>query len=176
MTNAIGHPISGSVTLRGVTIDINSDIGTGFVLDAVRHIEDLMSAEQLRAKYQLDEEVWRSLATNEPLQYAIERAKERRIRSGDAAREKAQHLFTAAPGILSNIMKNDNAPARNRVDAIRELRQCAGVGETTTPGTSDRVSIVINLGADERLIIDQPKKPSSPWPDVKTEDDHERSV
>jgi hypothetical protein len=176
MANAIGHPLKGSVVLRGVRIDLDSDIGTGFVLDAVRHIEDLMTAEQLRAKYQLDEDVWRSLATNEPLQYAIERAKERRIRSGDAAREKAQHLFTAAPKVLSNILNDGNASPRHRIEAARELRQTAAGPEDAAPAASERFSVIINLGADERVVIDQPKKPTTPWPDVKAEDDHERSI
>jgi hypothetical protein len=54
MTNAIGHPLNGSVVLRGVKVDLIGDIGTGFVLDCTRHIESLLTAEQLRKKYQLD--------------------------------------------------------------------------------------------------------------------------
>src|SRR5262249_17614455 len=83
----------GRVVRGGVKMDLDTDIGHGFVVDCVRHVEELISAEQLKAKYQLTEAAWRQLAENEPLQQAVERAKERRIRSGEAAREKAQHLF-----------------------------------------------------------------------------------
>src|SRR5262249_42869695 len=102
MVDALG----GSVVLRGVEIDLDSNIGTGFVVDCVRHIEDLVSAEQLRTKYQLTEEVWRGLADNEALQRAIERQRERRIRSGEASRERAQYLFLTAPGVLSDILND----------------------------------------------------------------------
>jgi hypothetical protein len=38
----------GTVVLRGYTIDIESDVGAAFVLDVCRHIEGLLSADQLR--------------------------------------------------------------------------------------------------------------------------------
>jgi hypothetical protein len=175
MANAIGHPLNGNVVLRGVKVDLISDIGTGFVLDCTRHIESLFTAEQLRKKYQLDDEAWRGLADNEPLQTAIERQRERRIRSGEAAREKAQHLFVTAPDVLSNILNDGNASPRHRIEAARELRQTAAVGsEDTAPAASERFTIVINLGADEKLVIDQPRKPIEPWSDGKAEDDRER--
>jgi hypothetical protein len=161
MTNAIGHPFNGSVVLRGVRVDLDTDVGTGFVIDCTRHIEDLITAEQLRKKYQLDEDAWRGLATNEPLQNAIERQKERRIRSGDAAREKAQHLFVAAPGVLSDIFQDNGASPRHRVEAIRELRQVAAAGsDTATPAASERFTIRIDLTAggnpDAVILIDRP--------------------
>jgi hypothetical protein len=154
----------GTVTLRGTKIGLSSDIGTGFVIDCTRHIEDLITAEQLRKKYQLDEDAWRGLATNEPLQTAIERQRERRIRSGEAAREKAQHLFVSAPGVLSNILNDGNASPRHRIEAARELRQTAAVGSEAATPAADRFVIRINLGADpdDTIVIDQPRKPIEP--------------
>jgi hypothetical protein len=175
MTNAIDHSLNGSVVLRETEIGLDSDIGTGFVLDCVRHIEGLITAEQLRKKYQLDEDAWRGLADNEPLQQAIERQKERRIRSGDAAREKAQHLFVNAPGVLSNILNDGNASPRHRIEAARELRQTAAVGsETATPAASERFVITINLGADEKLVIDQPRKPIEPLNNGEADGEHKQ--
>ena len=116
----------GSVVLRGVKIDLDTDIGHGFVVDCVRHVEELISAEQLKAKYQLTEAAWRQLAENEPLQQAVERAKERRICSGEAAREKAQHLFLTAPSVLSNILNDSTArlvtESRQRASSVRPQR------------------------------------------------------
>jgi hypothetical protein len=128
-----------------------------------------------RPTWRLHIRPWRGLVTNEPLQNAIERQKERRIRSGEAAREKAQHLFVNAPGVLSNILNDGNASPRHRIEAARELRQTAAVGpEDAAPAASERFSIVINLGGDEKVIIDQPRKPIEPLNSGKAEDDRER--
>jgi hypothetical protein len=96
MTNI--EPSGGTVVLRGHTIAVDSDIGTAFVIDCCRHIEDLISAEALKAKYQLSPEAWCALAESEPLQRAVGAAKERRVRSGEAAKEKAAALFVEAWG------------------------------------------------------------------------------
>jgi hypothetical protein len=60
----------GTVTLRGVKIDVNSDIGAAFVTDCVRNVEGLIGADQLRKKYELDDDGWTGLADNEPLEAA----------------------------------------------------------------------------------------------------------
>jgi hypothetical protein len=130
----MGNALNGSVVLRGVKIDLDTDIGAGFTLDCCRHVEELLTAEQLKAKYQLSEEAWRQLADNEPLQQAVERQKERRIRSGETAKERAQFLFLAAPSVLSGIFNDSTASARSRIAAIAELRQTAAIGsEAATP-------------------------------------------
>src|SRR5262245_2354898 len=149
---------NGSVILRGVKIDLNSDIGTGFTLDCCRHVEDLVTAEQLKAKYQLDETAWRQLAGNEPLQRAIERQRERRIRSGEAAKEMAQHLFISAPGVLSNILNDNTASPRHRIEACRELRQTAAIGSEAATPIAERFIIKIDLTAggnpDDVIVVD----------------------
>jgi hypothetical protein len=156
--------IDGSVILRGIKIDLDSDIGNGFVVDCCRHIEDLAGAEQLKARYQLTEEAWRQLADNEPLQQAIARTKEGRIRSGEAAKEKAQHLFLTAPTVLSNIVNDSTAPARSRIEAARELRQTAAIGSEDATPIAERFSIRIDLTADGRksdhdvIVIEGPAK------------------
>ena len=161
---------NGSVILRGVEIDLDTDIGAGFTLDCCRHIEDLVSAEQLKAKYQLTEEAWRQLADNEPLQQAIARSKERRIRSGEAAKERAQYLFLSAPGVLSNILNDSSCSPRHRIEAARELRQTAAVGPEATTQTAERFSIRIDLTAggnkDDVIVIDGPTRKVGPDVDL----------
>ena len=166
---------NGSVILRGIKIDLDTDIGAGFTLDCCRHIEDLVSAEQLKAKYRLTEEAWRQLADNEPLQQAIARAKERRIRSGEAAREKAQHLFVTAPGVLSTILHDSAASPRHRIEAARELRQTAAAGAEGATSTAERFSIRIDLTAggnkEDVIVIDAPTKKVGPDVDLEPGND-----
>jgi hypothetical protein len=168
----------GTVTLRGVKVDLVSDIGTGFVTDCVRHIEGLITSEQLRGKYQLNEDIWRSLGSNEQLQNAIDRRKESRIRSGECARERAQHHFVNAPNILNSIMNSDASP-RHKVESIREMRMIAANGPENTAPAADRFVIRINMGPDpgDTIVIDQPKKPIGPEHAEETPDnEHERTV
>jgi len=170
----MGGALNGSVVLRGIKIDLDTDIGNGFVIDCTRHVEELVSAEQLKAKYQLTEEAWRQLADNEPLQQAVERAKERRIRSGEAAREKAQHLFVTAPSVLSNILNDSTASPRHRIEAARELRQTAAVGSEAATPTAERYTISIILSADEKLVVDKQLGKVDPRDDkIIDHDDHD---
>jgi hypothetical protein len=118
----------GVVTLRGVKIEVNSDIGAAFVVDCVRQIEGLITAEALRAKYGLDDDAWQQLATNEPLQLRVRREKERRVRVGEAARERAAFLFVNCRDVLDDIIRDPAASPRHKVESIRELRQIAAVG------------------------------------------------
>ena len=121
------EPSGGSVVLRSIKIDLNSEIGHAFVTDCVRFIEGLITEEQLRKKYALDDIGWRVLSENEELQRLVGAQKEKRIRNGEAAREKAAHLFVEAPTVLGDILRDPTNSPRHRVDAIRELRACAGV-------------------------------------------------
>src|SRR5262245_48957530 len=128
MTNSITNPLDGNVVLRGIKIDLNSDVGHGFIVDCCRHIEEIITAEGLRKKYGLNENAWRQLADNEPLQLAIERQRERRVRSGETAREKAQNLFITTPDVLGGILQDVTASPRHRIESAREIRAIAAVG------------------------------------------------
>jgi hypothetical protein len=141
----------GTVVLRGIKIEVDSDIGAAFVVDCCRHIEDLITADALRAKYGLlDDDAYAALGANEPLQLAIAAAKTRRIHDGSAAREKAQHAFLAAPSILDGIMNDSSASPRHRIEAVRELRQVAAVGPTDTQAAQkERFVININFGSNK---------------------------
>jgi hypothetical protein len=72
-------------------------------------------------------------------------------------------------------MKDDRQSARHRIDGAKALHSFAQGGSGDKPA-AESIRIVINLGADEKLVIDQPKQPSSPWPEVKGEDDRGRNI
>jgi hypothetical protein len=155
------EPSGGSVVLRGIEIDLASDVGMAFTMDCCRFIEGLVTEEVLRKKFELDDAAWRQLETNEPLQRAVGAQKEKRIRSGEAAREKAAHLFLAAPDVLSTIMTDATASPRHRVDACRELRATAAVGVEDKPADGERIRISINFGTS-KTRVDAPMRKIEP--------------
>jgi len=53
-SNAIADEANGSLILRGVKVDVNSDVGHQFAIDCVRFVEGLVTEAQLRKKYALD--------------------------------------------------------------------------------------------------------------------------
>src|SRR5262245_45857271 len=114
----IDDALNGSVILRGVEIGLDTDIGSGFVLDCTRHVEDLISAEQLKTKYRLTEEAWRQLANNEPLQQAVAHRKGRRVRGGERAKKRRQLLFLAGASVLHHIFSDITASSRSRIAPI----------------------------------------------------------
>ena len=159
-SNAIADPANGSLILRGVKVDVNSDVGHQFAIDCTRFVEGLITEMQLRKKYALDDKEWEALAEHEELQRAVGAQKERRIRTGEAAREKAAALFVEAPA-KGDIIRDNAASPRHRVDAIRELRACASGAEDTTKTDKERFIIRIDFGSHKiRREIDlKPIKP-----------------
>ena len=160
-SNAIADEANGSLVLRGVKVEVDSDVGHQFAIDCTRFVEGLVTEAQLRKKYALDDSGWQALADHEELQRAVGAQKERRIRSGEAAREKAAALFVEAPAVLGDIIKDNTASPRHRVDAIRELRACASGAEETTKADKERFIIRINFGSQKvhREIDLKPIKP-----------------
>jgi hypothetical protein len=141
----------GTVVLRGHTVDVDSDVGAAFVLDICRHIENLLTTDQLRSKYGLvDDEAYAGLSENAPLQRAIAAARVRRIHDGSASREKAQHKFLTAPDVLDAIIHDPGSSPRHKTDAIRELRACAAAGnEAATAAERERFVIRIDFGTNK---------------------------
>src|SRR5262249_52039073 len=143
------------VILRGVSIPLASDLGGAFITDCSRNRERLVSDNQICEKYGLTSNTWAEIAQNKALRLAINAQHERRIRNGDAAREAAAKLFAEAPEVLGNILHNEHASPRHRIEAARELRATANTGAESTGNTSDRFIITINLGADQKLVFDK---------------------
>jgi hypothetical protein len=112
-------------------------------------------------KVRLDDKEWEALADHEELQRAVGAQKEHRIRSGEAAREKAAHLFVEAPAVLGEIIKDNTASPRHRVDAIRELRACASGAEDTAKADKEKFIISINFG-NHKLHKEIELKPVKP--------------
>jgi hypothetical protein len=154
----IDDPSGGSVVLRDVEIGLDTDIGHGFVIDCCRYCEELFTEDEIRTKYKLSADAWAQLAGNEPLQQAVKRQREHRVRSGEAVRDKSQFLFLQAPGVLSEIISSDASP-RHKVEAIRELRQCAAVGSEATATAVDRFIIRIDLSGDGKREVLEYNKP-----------------
>ena len=93
--------------------EFNADL----VQDLARYSEGgLVTEQEIRRRYQFDDAVWESLATNEALFAAIEDEKTRRIRSGALKRERAKALITSAPTVLGEILLDKNNSPKHRID------------------------------------------------------------
>jgi hypothetical protein len=140
-----------TVVLGGSAVSLNSDTGSDFVKHCARNVEGLLSEGELRAKYQLRDEEWAGLATNEQLLSAVRAEIDRRIANGECAREAAQRHHAKAPSILNEILRNETISPRYRIEAAKELRQVAA-GPSENMSTGERFVISIDLGGDYRLV------------------------
>src|SRR5262249_15875740 len=127
--------------------DILANVGAQFIIDVCRHIENWFDASALRSKYGLTNDAdYDALAENEKLQLAIGAAKERRIRDGTAAQEKAAHYFTQAPDVLNSILRDPAASPRHKIESARELRQVAIPASEIAGKNKEKFVININFG------------------------------
>ena len=129
-----------------------------FVEDLCRYAEGILTEAAVKKKYRFDDNAWAILGEDEALIEAIEAEKVRRVRNGSAKREKAQQHIVKAPDILSAIMCDDGANARHRIDSAKALDALADNGPQAAPA-ADRFIITIDLGEDQKLTIDKPRKP-----------------
>src|SRR5215472_3831962 len=137
-----------------------------FLADCARYAEGLTSKADVKKKYRFDDTIWTSLAENDELVRAIETEKLRRVRNGQAKREKAQSLVVKTPEILDSIASDKSASPRHRVDAIKTLDGMSDTGPQVTP-TADRFIIQINLGEDYKLRFDKSITPVANDKDVE---------
>jgi hypothetical protein len=138
-------PSAGSITLRGVAVPLDGDVGREFVLDCTRHIEGLKSEADTKTKWGLTDARWVELATNCALLDLVRRERERRVANGLAAREAAQQQFAKVPSVLGSILNDGTVSPRHRIEAARELRHVAGP-EAADHRETERFTVVINLG------------------------------
>jgi hypothetical protein len=143
-----GSPMSDTVILRGATVELDSAAGHEFVVDCVRAAEGLITDKELAEIYEISPVDWGNIAKDTALAWAIRAERDRRVLNGTAAREAASRHFVKAPTILDKIMTDEQANARHRIEAIRELRQTAIPENQNAPSQNDRFIITINLGAD----------------------------
>jgi hypothetical protein len=161
--NAKALSETGSVVLRGITVALDAEVGQAFIADCCRHTEGLLCDDDMKAKWALSEEYWTGLANNVPLLQAVRAERNRRIATGDAAREAAQQHFAKAPGVLGRILSSELVSPGHRIEAAKELRQVADNGPNAVPGTQEKFIIRINLGADETLVYEG-RTPCKPPP------------
>jgi hypothetical protein len=131
------------------------------ISDLARFAEGIVTQQAVRKKWRklITDEMWDTFGSNDQFVEAIEAERARRTRLGARAREQAQQAFEKCPPALEKIIDDKDANPRHVVEASRELRAIANVGPEAQP-TAERYHIVINLGADKQLVIDQPIKPT----------------
>jgi hypothetical protein len=149
--------LQGLLKTQQAPTDLSKD--HDFIADLSRFSEGILNETDVRKKHYLSDEDWERLGSDERLIRAIEDEKIRRVRNGSHAREKAQQVFVTAPGVLDRILHDDGVSPRHKIESARELRAIAAVGPEAQP-TADRFSIVINLGEDHKIKIDQPIRPN----------------
>lgn len=132
------------VNLRSMPIDLNSDVGHAFIQDATRAGEGLISDEELREKYELSPADWATICKDKNLGNKIRAERERRVRSGQAAREAAARHLVKGVGIVDGIMSSTESHPKHRLDAFRELRSTAAVG-VDGEGRQDNSRFVIHI-------------------------------
>jgi hypothetical protein len=157
-TNLVATPradlpalFSGSVILRGVRVQLDSDVGEAFIRDCARHIEGLLSDSELKFKHELSDQDWEGLARNAGLLRAVRAEHERRIATGEAAREAALRHYVGSPAVLNEILTNDLVSPHTRIAAAAELRQVAC--SEPVPVSRHKILIVIDLGGDRGKIV-----------------------
>jgi hypothetical protein len=145
-----------AVTLRGVAVPLNSDVGNAFVVDLSRNKERLFSDQQVREKYDITPDNWTAITQDKALRLLVNAEHERRMLNGVAAQESAAKIFTEAPEVLGSILRDDRASPRHRIEASKELRATARPGDEKTGPDADRVIITINLGdaPEDKLVFD----------------------
>ena len=137
MTNAIKDPSPASLIQDA-----------SFLEDMARFGEGSMSERRIKKKWGFADAVWTQLGDDEALVEAIELERERRLRSGLAARELAQQAFVAAPGVLGGILNDNDANPRYRIESAKELRQIATPPAETAATSASRFIISIDLSGD----------------------------
>jgi hypothetical protein len=130
-----------------------------FIVTMARFSEGLASEQSIRKKYGFTNETWQRLGKDDALFEAIELEKTRRIRDGSSKRERAQALVVEAPAVLGNILRNEKASAKHRIDSAKVLDQFAANGPQAAPEL-ERFVISINLGADYKLTFDKGIRPN----------------
>jgi hypothetical protein len=135
------------IVLNGDRLALDTDAGRRFVNDMARFADGILSEQQVRRKWRLDEAVWEKLGADDTLVEAIEDEKLRRQFDGRSKRERAQQLVVKAPAILDSIASDDRASPRHRVDAIKVLDGLATNGREAAATESTRFIIRIDLSA-----------------------------
>jgi hypothetical protein len=166
-TGASEVSMGDSIILRGIEVELTSDVGRAFITDATRAGEGVISDQDLLEKYELSIEELQAIANTKAVGRAIRNEREHRLRSGIATRELAAKSYFKAPTVLDSIMMDEQANARHRIESARELRVISTPENQNTPAQSERfvISIVLNSDVetyDKSYKIDANDTPPKP--------------
>lgn len=170
------NAMNGIVTLNGNPEPFDGERVQAFIVDVAKIWEGLLDLDLVKARWELDDRAWTALADNARLVRAVKEEMTRRTFNDSAAKERAQLACKGAPQMLENILTDSNAPARNRIEASKELRAYAHAGKDESAADKERFTIIIDLsaGGGERLVFDQPIAPiGGDPPTIDVSDDKE---
>jgi len=146
-----------TITLRGVAVPLNSDVGGAFITDLSRNKERLLSDDRVCEKYDIQPANWTQITQSKAIRLAVNAEHERRMLNGTAAQEAAARIFTESPEVMGSILRDQQANPRHRVEASRELRATARFDDDEKPSAdAERFVITINLGnaPEDKLVFD----------------------
>jgi hypothetical protein len=168
----------GDIVKLHTPFDLNTELGQSFVQDATRAGEGLITDRELSEKYELTNADWKAIRKDRALERAVRTERERRVRSGQAAREAATKHLVKGVGIVDQIMSAADTHPKHKLDAFRELRTTASVGDGADGRSGDRFVINIVLTGDEGTsVVEHYDKPLAIGPDdpkvsIKVDEEH----
>lgn len=156
--------------LRGQLVQVDDAVGSAFVTDACRQEEAIMTADDLKNKWEISDDMVAALARNDALTKAIRAELERRIYNGAAASDAAKFHFARAPHRLGHMLDDKLEASARKIDAAKELRAIARDGGAAEAASRDRFTIIIHTGPPEEPpeIIEVNHRP---WLDPPAEDE-----
>lgn len=128
MPTVISGTYAGSIPLNGEDVALDSDFGKRFVFACTLHDEALLSAADLRLRFDLTEGAWDDLKFNRSLQRAVRELLDERKLSGLAGTQKAQAYSGPALDTLRDIHRDSRQPASARGGAAATILKHGGVG------------------------------------------------
>jgi hypothetical protein len=84
---------------------------------------------------------------------AVRAQRDRRVLSGERARETAAREFAGAPSVLGRILNDEMVAPRARIEAARELRQAADHDNARGAGSGEKFVISINIGDGQPINL-----------------------
>jgi hypothetical protein len=149
MANIDITPSDGTVTLRGVDVPLQSEVGREYIIACARNWEELLSDNDLCERFGLTLEQYQASGANRPLVRAVQLEHERRVRRGLVAQELAAKEFLAAPRILGSIMENTTNNPRHRIDAAQALGRAAVDPASENKAQGQVFTINLNFGTNK---------------------------
>jgi hypothetical protein len=167
MSNALAKINTGSVQIRGETVDLNEC--QELISDVCRLEEDVVTADYLKVKYSVSDDDLANLATSPDLERAVILEKQRRVDNGRATSEKAARLHhEQGPAVLYSIMSDKMERAAARIAAeerLAKLKVGSGPDGLGYQGPTFQINIITsNSSSGTKTITVAPSKPPLPAP------------